>query len=88
MLAYGDASRHQTLPCRRHVAVDGGPRLHQLAPEVVDVVGDQPNVLSIVAGSRTSRVEPPLSRMASPRPNLLGDAQVWRLLFDPPPKVR
>jgi hypothetical protein len=55
---------------------------------VVDVVGDQPNVLIIVGGSRTPRVEPPLSRMVRPRPNLLRDTQVWSLLLDPPPNVR
>jgi hypothetical protein len=27
------------------VAVEDGAQLHQLAPEVVDLVGDQPNVL-------------------------------------------
>jgi hypothetical protein len=27
------------------MAVDGGPQLHELAPKVVDVVGDLPNVL-------------------------------------------
>jgi hypothetical protein len=68
------------------VAVDGGPQLHQLAPEVVDVVGDQPNVLIIVGGSRTPRVEPPLSRMAKSTPESLRDTQVWSLLFDPSAK--
>jgi len=38
----GDA-KHQAGRRRWHLLVDGGPELHLLAPEVVDV-GDQPNV--------------------------------------------
>jgi hypothetical protein len=54
------------------VAVDGGPQLHQLAPEVVDVVGDQPNVLIIVGGSADAarRAAPLEDGKSAPRTTL------------------